>query len=61
MPREPLPDDFPEDIDYQRYIEETETILSDLGFYGPKPPKLKRIRLTKANRETVLRTWMIAA
>ncbi|QNP78433.1 hypothetical protein [Agrobacterium tumefaciens] len=56
-----LPDDFPEDIDYRRYIEETETILSDLGFYGPKPPKLKRIRLTKANRETVLRTWMVAA
>lgn len=55
-----LPDDFPEDIDYRRYIEETETILSDLGFYGPKPPKLKRIRLTKTNRETVLRTWIIA-
>lgn len=56
-----LPDDFPEDIDYQRYIDETESILSDLGFYGPKAPPMKRIRITKANREAVLRTWLLAA
>ena len=56
-----LPDHFPHDIDYQRYIDETERMLTNLGFYGPLPAKLKRIRLTKANRETVLRTWMVAA
>lgn len=56
-----LPDEFPHDIDYQRYIDETETILSDLGFYGPKLAPLKRIRITKANRAIVLSMWATVA
>lgn len=56
-----LPDDFPEDIDYERYIAEAETILKEVGFYGAPEPKLRRIRLTKANKYSVLSEWMIAA
>jgi hypothetical protein len=54
-----LPDEFPEDIDYDRYISETEEILTDLGFYGPKPEPVKMPRITKANRETIMQ-WVLA-
>lgn len=56
-----LPDEFPDDIDYDRYIAETTSILTDLGYFGAKREPMKRIRLTKANRQTVLSTWMQAA
>ncbi len=56
-----LPDEFPTDIDYARYVGEAEEILRDFGFYGPKRPPQKRIRITKANREAVLREWMVVA
>lgn len=56
-----LPDEFPEDIDYPRYIEEAESILSDLGFYGPKVEPRKPIRLTKANRILFYSLWSMAA
>lgn len=55
-----LPDEFPSDIDYPRYIEEAETILRNVGYYGPKRPPEKRIRITKANRQRVLSHWSIA-
>lgn len=54
-----LPDEFPADIDYGRYIEETESILTSLGYYGSKKPK--PIRITKANRFAVLSEWAMAA
>lgn len=56
-----LPDDFPDDIDYEKYVSEAEQILKDLGFYGVPEPKEKRIRLTKKNRLTVLQQWVVAA
>lgn len=55
-----LPDDFPSDIDYDRYIEEAESILRDVGFYGDIVPKPKQIRLTKKNKIEVLSTWAVA-
>ena len=55
-----LPDEFPSDIDYRRYIAEAESILSDLGFYGPKVPRAKAIRDSKANRQILLQ-WALAA
>jgi hypothetical protein len=56
-----LPDQLPNDIDYDRYVAEAETILKELGFYGEVLPPEKRIRLTKANKTEVLKTWMVAA
>lgn len=56
-----LPDEFPDDIDYARYVEEAESILRDLGFYGPIKPPEKRIRITKANRQRVLAAFGSAA
>ena len=55
-----LPDEFPDDIDYDRHVEETESILRDLGFYGAKLPPQKRIRITKANRLSVLSTFSVS-
>lgn len=55
-----LPDQFPSDIDYDRYIAETEEILKDLGYYGPKREPQKRIRITKANRRAVLTAFAVA-
>ena len=49
-----LPDEFPGDIDYARYVDEANTLLDDLGFRGPKKLKQPRIRITKANRALVL-------
>lgn len=56
-----LPDEFPSDIDYDRYVAETESILRDLGYYGPKPEPMKRIRITKANRVDVLSAFSVSA
>ena len=55
-----LPDEFPTDIDYQRYIDEAEEILWDVGFYGAKPVPVKPIRITKANRGAVMGAWMVS-
>ena len=55
-----LPDQFPDDIDYARYVEETESILKALGYYGEIKPPQKRIRITKANRLAVLSEWSSA-
>ncbi len=56
-----LPDSVPSDIDYDRYIAETESILTEVGFYGTPLPALKRIRLTKANWQNVLAEWAAVA
>lgn len=56
-----LPDEFPDDIDYARYVAEAESILADLGYYGPKVEPIKPIRITKANRQLVLDLWTTAA
>lgn len=56
-----LPDEFPDDIDYARYISEAEDILKDLGFYGPKVEPIKMPRVTKKNAQMVLFEWMRAA
>lgn len=56
-----LPDEFPDDIDYERYVEEADRILHELGFYGAPEPQMRRIRLTKANKFHVLSEWMVAA
>lgn len=55
-----LPDEFPSDIDYARYIAEAEIILTNVGYYGPKRPKQKRIRITKANRRFVLSAFSLS-
>ena len=55
-----LPDEFPSDIDYAMYIEEAESILKNVGFYGQKRPPQKRIRITKANRRAVLSQFAVA-
>ncbi|RWP29493.1 DNA polymerase domain-containing protein [Mesorhizobium sp.] len=55
-----LPDEFPDDIDYEKYIGEAEEMLTDLGFYGPKVAPPKPIRVTKANRQLVF-DWVCAA
>lgn len=54
-----LPDEFPDDVDYERYIAEAEQILKDFGFYGAPAPKERRIRLTKLNKQRVLRKWLL--
>ncbi len=55
-----LPDEFPSDIDYAKYIEETTEILRDLGYFGEIKPPQKRIRITKANRRAVLSQFAVA-
>lgn len=55
-----LPDEFPDDVDYERYIVEAETILSDFGFYGAKAQPVKLPRITKANRMAIA-YWSMAA
>lgn len=56
-----LPDEFPDDIDYDRYIAEADTILHEVGFYGTPGAKEKRIRLRKDNRIAILSLWASAA
>lgn len=48
-----LPDTLPDDIDYDRYVEETKQILIDVGFYK-QPEPLPRI--TKAQASVYYRT-----
>ncbi|WP_195178931.1 DNA polymerase domain-containing protein [Mesorhizobium sp. INR15] len=55
-----LPDEFPDDIDYEKYMSEAEEILSDLGFYGPKVEPRKPLRITKANRFIFYALWSTA-
>lgn len=43
-----LPDEFPTDIDYQRYVEEAEDILMDIG-YVDRPVPVKPLRVFKYN------------
>lgn len=56
-----LPDDLPDDIDYDRYIRETRSILIELGFTERPREREKPVRLTKANRLAVLSAWVSAA
>lgn len=60
IPAMNLPEEFPSDIDYPRYIEETTEILRDLGYFGEIKPPQKRIRITKANRQRVLSIFAVA-
>lgn len=46
-----LPDEFPVDVDYGRYISETESILESLGYYGTPQPPLRFGRLTASKFE----------
>lgn len=55
-----LPDEFPEDIDYARYVAEADSILRDLGYYGDIRPTTKRVRTNKQNRWAVDAAWMTA-
>ena len=55
-----LPDELPDDIDYDRYIAEAREILMDIGFVR-RPPPQRRIRITKANRAAVMSAWLLAA
>lgn len=59
IPAMNLPDEFPSDIDYARYIVETNDILRDLGYFGEIKPPQKRIRITKANRQAVLSQFAV--
>lgn len=56
-----LPDELPDDLDYERYIRVTREILMDIGYTErpPEPPKL--VRLTKANTAPILLNWALAA
>jgi len=56
-----LPDEFPDDIDYQRYIAEAEQILTDIGFYGDKREPIKFPRVVKANAAGILQAYLVAA
>jgi hypothetical protein len=55
-----LPDELPDDIDYDRYIAETRDILMALGF-TERPPEPMKVRLTKANTMPALLLWGLAA
>lgn len=54
-----LPDEFPDDIDYERYVQEAEKILREFGFYGKPLEPIRRIRLTKANKNHLLSEWAV--
>lgn len=53
-----LPDQLPDDIDYEKYIAETEDLLRDLGYYR-KP--MKPLRLFKSTWRRVLIEWLAVA
>ena len=55
-----LPDEFPGDIDYDRYEREATDILTALGWFGDIRPPQRSIRITKANRRHVIATWATA-
>ena len=63
VPMMTLPDDYavPDDIDYQRYIDEAEQILTDIGFYGDKREPIKFPRVVKANAPGILQAYLVAA
>jgi hypothetical protein len=52
-----LPDELPQDIDYDKYIAEANSILWDVGFYGPKPVIVKPLRVSKVNRPKFNLIW----
>lgn len=54
-----LPDTIPSDLNIDRYVEEAEMILKEIGFFGTVAPPEKRIRITKKNWRQVLSTWMV--
>lgn len=56
-----LPDELPDDVDFDRYLRETREILMTLGHVVRPPAPEKAIRLTKANRAIVLAAWAQAA
>lgn len=56
-----LPTGLPNDLDYERYFQETREILMNLGYDNRPAPPPKPIRITKANRFHVLSTWALAA
>lgn len=39
-----LPDELPGDVDYNRYVEQSEKILHEIGYYAPKKKLLNRTR-----------------
>lgn len=54
-----LPGCLPDDIDYDRYIAETEKVLKELGYFGEVLPPEKRIRITKENRNRLEPVWAL--
>ncbi len=54
-----LPAVLPDDIDYERYVVETEKILKELGYFGEVLPPEKRVRVTKENRSRMERAWAL--
>lgn len=53
-----LPDEMPHDIDYNRYVQEAEKILKDVGFYGSIPAPRKTGRLTEEKLWRLL-PWLL--
>ena len=51
-----LPDSIPADLDYERYVQEAESILEYVGFYGPDMT-VKMPRVTIKNHKEYLK-WM---
>lgn len=43
-----LPDQFPSDVNFERYIEAAREVLMDIGF-DRRPERIRPIRITKAN------------
>jgi len=51
-----LPEQLPDDIDYDRYIAEAKEMLMSLGYLA-RPPKI--VRMTKANTLPILIAWAL--
>ena len=56
-----LPDELPDDLDYERYLKVTREILMDIGFDHRPPPPPKLVRMTKANTIPILHLWALVA
>ena len=54
-----LPDELPDDLDYERYLKVTREILMDIGFDRRPPPPPKLVRMTKANTIPILHLWAL--